>query len=143
MLLSCIRMIRAFAVKLRDDSVSAFAAHAAFFIILSFFPFVMFLLTLLNYLPISVSDLQRMFSDFLPKNISDTLYTIFSELMNKASGTILSIIIIITNTVLFPSPPVPSHKPNTPIPVAFLYSYLFIPLICSFILASATHSLFF
>ena len=26
-----------------------------------------------------------------------------------------SIIIIITNTVLFPSPPVPSHKPNTPI----------------------------
>lgn len=50
MLLAAIRIVRTFSVKLRDDSISAFAAQAAFFIILSFFPFVMFLLSLLNLL---------------------------------------------------------------------------------------------
>lgn len=94
MLFSCVRVIRAFATKLRDDSVSAFAAQAAFFIILSFFPFAMFLLTLLNYLPVSVTDLQRLFSDFFPESISGILNTIFSELIEKSSGTVLSITVI-------------------------------------------------
>lgn len=94
MLLACIRMIRAFTTKLRDDSVSAFAAQAAFFIILSFFPFAMFLLTLLNYLPVSASDLQELFVDFFPASISGILHTIFSELIERSSGTVLSLTVI-------------------------------------------------
>ena len=94
MFLSCIRLIRAFATKLRDDSISAFAAQAAFFIILSFFPFVMFLLTLLNYLPVSATDLQILSTDFFPESISGILHTIFSELIEKSSGTVLSITVI-------------------------------------------------
>ena len=53
MLLTAIRIIRKFLYQLRDDSISAFAAQAAFFIILSFIPFIMFLFTLLNLLPLT------------------------------------------------------------------------------------------
>ena len=96
MLLSLIRMIRAFTTKLRDDSVSAFAAQAAFFIILSFFPFLMFLLTLLNYLPVSTEDIQNVFTFLFPdSSISQTIQAVIDELISKASGTVLSITVVL------------------------------------------------
>ena len=60
MLLTVIQIIRTFCNKLRDDSISAFAAQAAFFIILSFIPFIMFLFTLLNFLPMTTGDLKKL-----------------------------------------------------------------------------------
>ena len=60
MLLTAIQIIRAFCSKLRDDSISAFAAQAAFFIILSFIPFIMFLFTLLNLFPMTAGDLKKL-----------------------------------------------------------------------------------
>ena len=83
--------IRKFLIKLREDSISAFAAQAAFFIILSFFPFVMFLLTLLNYLPVSAEDLLALLSGIFPTQITSAFQTILSELAKKASGAVLSV----------------------------------------------------
>jgi len=94
MLSSAIQQIKEFTSRLRDDSVSAFAAQAAFFIILSFFPFVMFLLTLLNYLPVSAKDLQIFSPGIFPENLAKLLHTVFSELMEKSSGTVLSVTVI-------------------------------------------------
>lgn len=94
MFFSCINKIRAFTAKLREDSISAFAAQAAFFIILSFFPFVMFLLTLLNYLPVSAEALYNFISDICPDTINNILTTIFSELADKSSGTLLSVTVL-------------------------------------------------
>jgi len=94
MFLIYINNIRSFFTKLRDDSISAFAAQAAFFIILSFFPFVMFLLTLLNYLPVSPEDLQVVISDIFPGAVSNILKTIFAELIEKSSGTLLSVTVV-------------------------------------------------
>ena len=94
MLHSSIRIIRAFTTKLRDDSVSAFAAQAAFFIILSFFPFTMFLLTLLNYLPLSAADFHGLAAEVLPDAITTFLNTVFAELVEKSSGAVLSVTVI-------------------------------------------------
>lgn len=94
MLLSCIQLIRAFTTKLRDDSISAFAAQAAFFIILAIFPFFMFLLTLINYLPFSIDDLSLLTNDILPESITTLLQTILNELIQKSSGTLLSVSVI-------------------------------------------------
>lgn len=91
---SGIRIIRTFTTKLRDDSISAFAAQAAFFIILSFFPFVMFLLTLLNFLPISADALQKLVSGILPETVNNILNTILAELVAQSSGTVLSVTVI-------------------------------------------------
>lgn len=94
MFLSFIHKIRSFTAKLRDDSISAFAAQAAFFIILSFFPFAMFLLTLLNYLPVSVEDLQAFILNILPETVTSVLDTILEELFIKTSKAVLSITVL-------------------------------------------------
>ena len=94
MILSCFRMIRAFSTKLRDDSISAFAAQAAFFVILSFFPFVMFLLTLLHYLPFSPEQLYSLSMNLFPDVIDSFIGAIITELSEKSSGTILSVTVI-------------------------------------------------
>ena len=86
--------LHSFLTKLKEDYISAFAAQAAFFIILSFFPFVMFLLTLLNYLPISPEDLRTFISGIFPATVNNFLNTVFSELVKKASGTVLSVTVV-------------------------------------------------
>lgn len=88
MLFSAIRLIRAFLRKLREDSVSAFASQAAFFIILSFFPFVMFLLTLLYYLPVSVEEIRELITAQFPSTVHQVLTPLVTELMQKVSGTL-------------------------------------------------------
>ncbi len=91
MILASYRLIRAFSGKLRDDSISAFAAQAAFFIILSVFPFLMFLLTLLNYLPFTLKDCEDFVINLLPNLVSSFVSTILSEVAFQTSGTVLSI----------------------------------------------------
>lgn len=86
-----LRFFRAFSVKLREDSVSAFASQAAFFIILSFFPFVMFLLTLIQYLPFTIQEISSFTSDLLPETVEKLLLSTVSEMEATASGTIISV----------------------------------------------------
>jgi len=77
MLLTIIHRVRTFLQKLREDSISAFAAQAAFFIILSFIPFVMFLLTLLKFLPSKVTDI---------KDFSSGIITAIAALWSASRG---------------------------------------------------------
>ncbi len=80
--------------KLNDDNINALSAHVAFFIIISFFPFAMFLLTLLSYLPIPADTLPTLASEMFPAVFNDFLREILEELSVAASGTILSITVI-------------------------------------------------
>lgn len=91
---SLLTKIRSFFNKTKEDFVSAFAAQAAFFIILSFFPFLMFLLTLLNFLPVSPKELQDIISGILPDTVNHIVNTIFSELTKNSSGAVLSATVI-------------------------------------------------
>lgn len=94
MILSIIRLIKAFTKKLQEDFISAFAAQTAFFIILSIFPFLMFLLTMLNYLPISAEELLLLAKNVFPNEIYYIIHNIVNELVEKASGTLVSITVI-------------------------------------------------
>ncbi len=90
-----IKWMRHIVVKIKDDHVSAYAAQAAFFTFLSAVPFLMFLLTLLKYVPLDAIMLQENISDFLPSDIAITINTIIMEVYDKTSGTLLSISIIV------------------------------------------------
>lgn len=91
MIRSLYEVIRNFFKKVSNDFVAAYSAQAAFFIILSFFPFIMLLLTLLHYLPISESSVVMMLSQYLPSTIKVFVTDVISELYSKASTTILSV----------------------------------------------------
>ena len=53
--------------NLMDTAVSAYAGQAAFMMILSFFPFIMFMLVLLQRLPLSPDLLFTAVEAFLPE----------------------------------------------------------------------------
>lgn len=91
---SVIRLINAFGKKLDADHVAAYAAQAAFFIILSFFPFAMFLLTLLQFLPFSQTELITLVVQISPDYISEFLTPLIQEIYLNASPTLLSITVI-------------------------------------------------
>ncbi len=93
---SMFRLIKSFINKINADGISALSAHAAFFIVLSFFPFVMFLLTLLSYIPF-FSELPASFEfEFLPKAVSGMIVQAFTELSKRANGTILSVTVVLS-----------------------------------------------
>lgn len=95
MLHSVIRLIKTFTKKISNDNISALSAHATFFVILSFFPFVMFLLTLLSYFPFFTDTLHNINLDLLPGAVSSFVVQAFTELSARANGTILSITVIV------------------------------------------------
>lgn len=79
---------------LRKNHISAFAAQSAYFIILSFVPFVILLMTLLKYLPIGEDTLINSILGLVPASASSTISWLLNEALEKSSGTLLSFTII-------------------------------------------------
>lgn len=88
-IISFIKIIRAFARKIRDDCVSAFAAQAALFVIISFFPFIMLLLTILQNI-YSESTLLGTLTVIFPSSLHSLIIGIIAEVYAKTTGTIVS-----------------------------------------------------
>jgi membrane protein len=93
-IVSLIHNIKTFLKKIKNDYVSAFSAQAAFFIIISFFPFIMFLLTLIQYLPITQSSLLEIGTSIVPQALKSYVVSLIQEIYSNASGTIISITVI-------------------------------------------------
>lgn len=91
------RVIGLLSAKIRDDHVAAFSAQAAFFIIISFFPFIMLLLSIIQYFPVEESALLRLFSHAFPIAINSMIITVITEIYHtNASSTLISITAITT-----------------------------------------------
>lgn len=94
-MLEFIHWIKKFSAKIQKDKVGAYAAQSAYFVILSFFPFVMFLLTLLDYLPIDSDTLVTELVGIFPESSASIVTYIVNEIISKSSGTLLSITILV------------------------------------------------
>lgn len=81
--------------KFIHHRISVHAAQVAFFIMVSFFPFSMFLITLLGYTSIEEHVLQTIVQDIIPGSLS-ALVSGWIQESYHASGTILSITVIST-----------------------------------------------
>lgn len=80
-----------FSQKLRKDAVSAYAGQMAFFIILSFFPFVMFLLTLMRYTSLTEEMLLNTIIQFTPSNFVPYVTSWINEIYGLSASAALSI----------------------------------------------------
>ena len=79
----------------KKAALSAFAGQAAFFMILSFFPFFMFLLSLFRYTPFTKSMLLKTASALVPEYFRNYLGSIINEIYNVQTGAVLSATIIV------------------------------------------------
>lgn len=79
------------AFVISEHHIDAFSAKASFFMVLSFFPFIMFVLNVLNFSPLYEMLITAVTSNLFPKPVKDLLVSIITEISYKASGTLLSV----------------------------------------------------
>ena len=78
-----------------DDRISESAAICSYYVILSFIPFIILLLTLIQFTNINSEEIFEILNRFLPSNISEIIIQIIKETYSKSIGTI-SISIVFT-----------------------------------------------
>jgi membrane protein len=90
-----IKLIDLFFKKIRDDHVSAFSAQAAFFIIISFFPFIMFLLSIVPFFSLKESTILNIVTQIFPSAFNSLIVLVVTEVYHKTnSGTLISATVI-------------------------------------------------
>ncbi len=89
MIKSTLRLISLLSRKIRDDHIAAFSAQAALFIIISFFPFIMLLLSIVKYFPIEEANMFRLLSQVFPTTVNALIESIISEIYRTAASTTL------------------------------------------------------
>jgi len=82
-------------VRIRDDEVSGIGAQLAYYLLLSFFPFLIFIVTLVGYVDLSIEEMMRLAREMVPGAAMDTVEGILSE-VTQGSGALLSIGMIAT-----------------------------------------------
>lgn len=78
--------------KYVKDEITVYAAQASFFLVLAFFPFIMLLLTLIQFIPsVNKSDLQMILVQIMPDMLDALVLGIVEDLYLKSPGTMLSL----------------------------------------------------
>lgn len=80
--------------RIDQADVVGLSAQLAYFFLLSLFPFLLFLVTLLGYLPIDGNFFIDILSTYLPADVVQMIDTNLTQLVNNRSGRLLSISII-------------------------------------------------
>lgn len=86
--------IAAVANKAKEDNVNAFAAEAALFILMGFVPFLVLLMTLIKYTPLTEDTLITFINNFAPSAFRESLCTIIAQVYQSISPTAFLVIIV-------------------------------------------------
>lgn len=87
-LIKLIRLVRSFLKRMADDHVGAYAAQAAYFIIMSFIPSVLFLTTILRYTPLTYETMREAIRAVVPVNIQSFVLSIVWEVYQRSSAVL-------------------------------------------------------
>lgn len=82
--------------RVQEDDVAGLAAQLAYFFLLSLFPLLIFLVTLLPYLPITQEEMLGVVADFAPGQTMSFIETTLAEILSHQNKTLLSFGIIAT-----------------------------------------------
>lgn len=89
-----IRFIQVLIDKVADNDVTGMAAQLAYFFLLSLFPLLIFIITLLPYTPLSSEDIFQAIKDFAPTESLELVESTITDIMGNRSGGLLSIGVI-------------------------------------------------
>lgn len=81
-------MVRDFAKRNQANAVEAYAAEAALFVVISFFPSALLLLSLLPHLPFTEAQITNTFVQIIPAAIADFMQSILEELYTSPRVTV-------------------------------------------------------
>ncbi|KRG13041.1 ribonuclease [Virgibacillus soli] len=89
-----IKFIKRLITKIMDNDVTGMAAQLAYFFLLSLFPLLIFMTTLLAYTPLGQDDLFNVIKEFAPEDSFNMVRKTLDEVMANRNGGLLSIGII-------------------------------------------------
>ncbi len=89
------KIIEKFFANMEDDYISESSAQCSYYTILSFIPFIILVITLIQYTNIDPQTLFDAISKFIPSSMNEIVLNIVQEVYSKSIGTV-SISIIFT-----------------------------------------------
>ena len=94
-----IKTIRGFMKRLNEDHVGAYAAQSAYFILLSFIPFVLLVVTLVKYTPLTRDDVYSVLINMLPTEFQSYVGGIVNEIFYQSVAYMPITIITTLNSI--------------------------------------------
>ena len=94
--MNIIENIKSFFKKISNDNISEYTAQCAYYTILSFIPFLILVVTLVQYTPISKEMLISIIQQIIPTTMIDATIDIVQEVYSKSIGTVsISLIFVL------------------------------------------------
>ena len=85
---SVLQLLFGFMDRANGYHVGAYAAQAAYFLIMSFIPFILFLTTIIRYTPLTYNMVSETIRAFVPHNIQNFVLTIVSEVYGRSTAVV-------------------------------------------------------
>lgn len=82
------QMLFGFFKRMQQDHVSAYASQAAYFLIMSFIPFVLFLTTIVQYTPLTYGMVREAILSVVPQNLQGFVLSIVAEVYTRSSAVL-------------------------------------------------------
>ena len=83
-----VQLILGFMDRIKTDHIGAYAAQAAYFLIMSFIPFVLVLTALVQYTPLTYRMLRQAVIGFVPTNLQDFVLSIIAEVFTRSAAVV-------------------------------------------------------
>ncbi len=82
------KLLLGFVERINGDHVGAYAAQAAYFMIMSFIPFLLFLTTLIQYTPLTYNVVSDAIRGFMPDSLQNFVLLIVAEVYNRSVAVV-------------------------------------------------------
>lgn len=79
------------AFRFTDDKVTSIGSQLTFYLVLSIFPFMIFLLNILKFTPLASVDILNSLTQVLPLATQEMISSIINEIVASSSNTLLSV----------------------------------------------------
>src|SRR5699024_10809517 len=86
-----INFFKAFIPRIGEADVTGLSAQLAYFFLLSLFPFLLFIVTLMGFLPVNGESIMQFLSSFLPEDVVSMIESNLSDIVGSRSGGLLSV----------------------------------------------------
>lgn len=78
------QLILGFMKRMQEDHIGAYAAQSAYFLIMSFIPFVLVLTAMVQYTPLTYKVVRQAIIGFVPDNLQEFVLKIIAEVFTKS-----------------------------------------------------------
>ncbi|MBK5253333.1 MAG: YihY/virulence factor BrkB family protein [Peptostreptococcaceae bacterium] len=82
--------------EIKNDRLSELAANMAYYLLLALFPFLIFLLGVFSYTPLSIVEVSDALSSILPEETVDLILVTVQEVLNDNNTALFSVAMLVT-----------------------------------------------